>query len=203
MTDGAVFPDITPPTLERIFPRTYLAFQESERAQVGKEFAAGRSHEPHRFPAYLAQRKWAAGRGFVPDLARLEYALGLAVMAPEIEPLGFEGVSTASEPEWYQARFRFDPAHQLIDSEWPLTEIYGAPAADYSRCSSTILVYRSEGKASFRGVGGNEALLLRALQLGVPLGRVLERKHGPDFDAMTFHKWIETGLLRAILWAPV
>ena len=156
-----------------------------------------------RLPSQLANRKWSSGRGYVADLARLEYMLRIAGLSPDVERMGFEGVTTASEPEWYAARFRFDPAHRILESDWPLDRIYPYPPGDHSVDPGTFLIYRSEGKALFRRLDENEALLIRSLSLGVPLGRVLERNRGPEFDAMTFHQWIESGLLRAIDWAAV
>lgn len=163
----------------------------------------GGVRELRRFPGLLAARKWPLGRGFIPDLARLELELKLASLAPELGQKGFEKVAYASEPEWYTARFRFDPGHRVIESDWPLDRAFAEPRADHSPSLTTVLIYRSDGKALFRSLGGNEAALIRSLQLGVPLGKVLERRTGPDFDAMTFHRWMESGLLRAIDWAPV
>jgi len=139
----------------------------------------------------------------VPDLAKLELSLKLAAVAPDVERSGFEGVSTAHEPAWYSARFTFDPAHRILESDWPLGEVFASPLSAHSPKTSTLLIYRSEGKAQFRELDENETLLIQSLALGVPLGRVLEKNRGPDFDAMTFHRWIESGLLRSIMWAPV
>ena len=155
------------------------------------------------FPELLNGRKWPAGRGFIPDLALLELELKLASLAPEVQSRGFERVATAAEPEWYAARFRFDPGHRLLDSDWPLHLVFADPKACFEPSPTILLIYRTEGKTQFRPLGHNEAALIRSLELGVPLGKVLERRLGPDFDAMTFHRWMESGLLRAIDWAPV
>lgn len=172
--------------------------------RVARDFAkAGEGLDLHRFPECLSNRKWANGRGFLGDLARLEIMLRLAILAPDVESSGFENVAMASEPEWYKARFRFDPALKILESEWPLDQIYSQPQGEFKPEATTLLIYRSSGKAQFRALDSNESLLIQSLSLGVPLGHILERKYGPDFDAMTFHRWMESGVLRAIDWAPV
>ncbi len=191
---------ITP--LESVFPRTFYCLAESEKIQVTREFArSAASRDLQLFPDFLEERKWASGRGFVPDLARLEFGLRMAGLAPDVECEGFESVTTASEPEWYAARFRFDPAHRILESDWPLDRIYVHPQGEFVPAPGTFLTYRSGGRALFRALSENESLLIRSLSLGVSLGRVLDRSRGPEFDAMTFHRWIESGLLRAIDWA--
>ncbi|MGZ3741874.1 MAG: hypothetical protein ACXVB9_21030 [Bdellovibrionota bacterium] len=196
-------PSLSLAVLERVFPRTFLFLQDAEKARLARELEKGKRCEVADFPALLAERKWSRGRGFASDLARLELELRLAGLAPEIESRGFDQVSTAGEPDWYKARFRFDPGHRLLESEWPLEEIFENPGKAHEPSGSDVfLIYRANGKAQFRALGGNERDLIQALRLGVPLGRILERNNGPDFDARTFQMWMESGLLRAIDWAP-
>ncbi len=203
MNDSSPLPDLSVSLLERAFPRTFLLFGEREKLRIAGEFSAKEGQALGRFPGYLADKKWPRKKEYIPDLARLEYSLRLAALAPEAERSGFEHVTKASEPEWYAAKFRFDAALKVLESDWPLAEIFEAPRAEHVSRHCLLLVFRTEGKPQVHELGENEALLLRSLMLGVPLGRVLERKLGPDFDAMTFHRWIQTGILRAIDWAPV
>jgi hypothetical protein len=184
---------------ERVFARTLAALHAAKH----EEFAHGqaRFEDLSRFPSVLSMKKWESGRGFIPDLASLEYALCLIAQAPEIETRGFERVAEASEPDWYGARFRFDPGHCLLESEWPLLEAFEHPESLRERIPTTYLIYRVGGQAQFRLIGENEEALLRPLSLGIPLGRILERRCGPDFDAPIFSRWIESGLLRAIDWS--
>lgn len=197
-------PDLSFSFFERVFPRTYALLSEKERARWAREslhFKQGEDLE--YYPLLLQHWKWVNERAFIPDLARAEALLEVAVGAPELEIQGFEGITKASEPEWYLARFRFDPAHALIESDWPLDQICTKPELVYQPAPGYFLVYRTEGKSAIRRLGENEAALIRSLSLGVPLGKILERKSGPDFDALTFQRWIESGFLRAIDWATV
>jgi hypothetical protein len=199
-----VLPNLSLSVFERVFPRTFLLLRESEKARLARELlGAGLVDDLPALPAALAERKWERSRGFAPDLAWLEYYLRLASLAPEIEARGFDGVGGAGEPEWYGARFRFDPGHRLFESDWPLEEVFARPLEAHERSPGTFLIYRTQGRPHVRALGRNEEALLRSLSLGVPLGRVLERPNAPDFDARLFQRWVESGLLRAIDWAPV
>jgi hypothetical protein len=204
VSERLLLPDLSLSFFERTFPRTCLCLTPAERSKVARELTKlGETRGMWRLPEKLEGRKWENSRGFVADLARLELALRSATIAPEIESRGFELVPAAEEPQWYEAKFRFDPAHRILESDWPLEEVYAHPDSDHARAPGTFLIFRTGGKAHFRALGPNESLLIRSLSLGVTLGKVLERNGGPDFDARTFHRWMESGLLRAIDWAAV
>jgi hypothetical protein len=190
--------------LERAFPRTFSCLTAGEKARLSRDFGAVSPQKDLKlFPEFLERRKWPGRFGFLPDLARLEYSLKLASLAPELHPTGFEKVPMATEPDWYSARFRFDPALQILLSDWPLAEVFERPKVGHDLSPGAFLVFRGQGRPQFRSVNSNELALIQSLSLGVPLGKVLDRPGGPDFDAFLFHRWIESGLLRAIDWAAV
>lgn len=193
--------------LESIFSRSLSCLEETDRRRLlgdfRKKFPASLSvaSVAGLFPFFLANRKWPASQGFVPELAALEWSLRLAEQAPEMATQGFERVTTATEPQWFSAQFRFDPAHAVMTSDWPLDEIFADPCRFHERRPGKYLIFRAEGRPQVRSLDENEARLLEALSLGVPLGVILERPNGPEFDAFLFHEWIQSGLLRSIHWA--
>jgi hypothetical protein len=193
--------------LESVFPRTFLCLGEAESRRVLADFlkkfpaSLGSSQIAGLFPFFLANRKWSGESGYVPDLAALEWSLRLADQAPRLPPQGFERVTTASEPQWFSAQFRFDPAHAVMVSDWPLDEIYRSAGGPHSRRPGKYLIFRSHGRPGVRSLDENEARLIEALSLGVPLGVILDRPGGPEFDAFLFHEWIQSGLLTSIHWS--
>lgn len=193
-----------PPSLESLFPRCFQVWSEAEKSRVTAQFfrryPKSGLDAAALFPFFLANQKWSSGQGFLPDLGALEWAMRLASQAPDIPCSGFERVVSASEPEWFQARFRFDPAHAVMQSDWPLDEIFQDPIASYQRRPGKFLIFRNSGQATFRAIDSNEALLIESLSLGVPLGVILDRPKGPDFDSFLFHDWIQSGFLREITW---
>jgi hypothetical protein len=192
--------------LAEIFPRTFQSLTENERRAFLGEFSRKfpstleATQIAGLFPFFLSGKKWP-DRGFIPDLAALEWALRLAEGAPKLPTQGFERVITATEPQWFSAQFRFDPAHAVMVSDWPLDEVASNPDASHERRPGKYLIYRSETAGpQVRHIDENEARLLEALTLGVPLGVILDRPGGPEFDAFLFHEWIQSGLLREIRW---
>lgn len=190
--------------LDAVFPRTLSCLGEGEKKRLLTEFArkfSGGSQLAALFPFFLKEKKWPGASGFIPDLAALEWALRLAEKAPSVPTRGFERVVMASEPEWFAAQFRFDPAHAVLISDWPMHEIFLDPSSIPDRRPGKYLVYRQAGEGKVRALDENEARLIEALSLGIPLGVILDRPGGPEFDAFLFHDWIETGLLSSIHWA--
>ena len=192
--------------LEAIFFRSLAGLEETEKSRILRDFSRkfpssiGTNQIAGLFPFFLASKKWPGTKGFLPDLAALEWALRLAEQAPELPSQGFERVTSATEPQWFMAQFRFDPAHAVMISDWPLDEVILEPNREYERRPGKYLIYRKDGKSQVRCLDGNEARLLEALSLGVPLGVILEKPGGPEFDAFLFHEWMDSGLLRAIHW---
>lgn len=193
--------------LEAVFFRSLSCLEDAEKNRLLRDFSRkfpaslGSTQIAGLFPFFLANKKWPSSLGFLPDLAALEWALRLAEQAPELPFQGFERVTTATEPQWFQAQFRFDPAHAVMVSDWPLDQVIIEPNRAHGRSPGKYLIYRHEGKSQVRCLDGNEAKLLEALSLGVPLGVILESPGGPEFDAFLFHEWMQSGLLRSIQWA--
>jgi hypothetical protein len=190
-----------------VFAKTLVALEYSLRKKLLMEFferfpssLMGNDRAKY-FPFFLSEKKWPQNLGFLPDLSALEWALHLAQLAPEFPTKGFERVVTASEPEWFSARFQFDPAHAVMHSDWPLDDIWLNPQGLHVRSPGKFLLFRHQEKPCVRRMDKNEARLIEALNLGVPLGVILEKPGGPEFDAFLFHEWIQSGLLREIHWA--
>lgn len=192
--------------LAQIFPRTLACLRLAEEERALAQFAQlqrrGTGVGVNAFAAFLAGRKWPAHFGYLPDLAQLEWLAAQAARLPELATReGFDRVVSATEPEWFGARFRFHPSVKLLDSDWPLPEIFLGLAEPRLRRPGCYLMHRQGGESTVREVDANEAALIRALELGVPLGVVLDRPGGPEFDAFLFHDWIQSGLLREIVWS--
>lgn len=195
--------------LSHIYSRTLAAVREAGEERYLARFFLRQAESARTgvkdFPAFLAARKWPTAFGFVPDLALVEWHMARAATLGE-RPVGegFDRVTSASEPDWYGARFRFHPSVKLVESDWDLPEIVAEPAFPRARVPGTYVVFRRpQEQGSVRACDPNEAGLIRALELGVPLGVVLDRPGGPEFDAFLFHDWIQSGLLQAIHWARV
>jgi hypothetical protein len=193
--------------LEEDFPETFSLWTEAERKAMVRAYSKKYpSSSPTAadfgasFPAFLAARKWPKELAYLPDLATLEWALVRARNAPMLKPLGFERIATAMESDWERASFRFDPSMQILDSEWPLTDIYDEPKLHYKKGTHSFLIYREAGEPSFRALEPSERAWLQALSTGISIGALCE-KAGSSPDPESFADWVKSGLLVAIDWA--
>jgi hypothetical protein len=193
--------------LWEVYPMTLSRLKDAEALHLVQDFYRWRRAQGTRgtlarqFPLFIADRKWPAADGFLPILAEAEWHIWNIQQEPEVPNSGFERVKTATDEDWAGARFQFDPGHRLLDSDWCLNEIMRNLDGEHERRPGKYLIFRSKGRPKLKPLKQNEAELIEALDLGVPLGVIQERANGPDFDAFLFHNWIDTGFLRAIHWS--
>ncbi len=188
--------------LPQVYPHTCRFFPPLDLRKLAEAFAreTQAAWPDHRFSVFLSRKRLA--HPFLADLALLDWKIWQCYGRSTLPLSGFEGVSAAREPDWFGARFRFDPAHYVMESDWPLEEIVDGKS-EVQRRPGLYLIYRRQEQPTFRRLGLNEARLLEPLSLGVPLGHVLDKPNGPDFDARLFQEWVDSGLLRSIQWAAV
>ncbi|MCV2881285.1 DUF2063 domain-containing protein [Actibacterium sp. XHP0104] len=111
------------------------------RMLVGDEFFAAmagvflRAHPPEtpvlmlygaQMPAFLAGFPPVAHLPYLPDVARLEYALRVAYHAADAAPFSPEALNSLEPVALMQLRFRLAPAVQVIRSEYPVASIWQA-----------------------------------------------------------------------------
>lgn len=82
------------------------------------------------FPEFLAEFEPCRPLGYLPDVARLEWALHSAIQAEEPLPLDADALRTLPPDELPRLRFRLDPSLALLASPWPIDEIWRANQPD-------------------------------------------------------------------------
>jgi hypothetical protein len=194
--------------LWEVYPMTLSLLGEAPARRLVQEFyrwrkTAARATLARQFPHFVASKKWAGERAFVPTLAEAEWLIYDVQQDAELPVHGLDKIPLASDAEWDGARFFFDPGHRVLDSDWHLGEIFQNLGGSHERCPGRFLIYRHQGRPKVRPLKANEAELIEALDLGVSLGVIQDRPNGPDLDSFLFHKWIESGFLRAIHWPAV
>ena len=78
------------------------------------------------FPAFLATEPLTQDLPFLPDLARLEWAVCQAFHAFEQPPLAPHGFNAVSLEQWERVRLVFQPSVGLVASSWPVVDIWRA-----------------------------------------------------------------------------
>ena len=112
------------------------------------------------FPQFLAGFPPCRSHRYLPDVARLEWALEVAGHAPEsarIDPAKLGAVATADMP---RLTVSLDPSLGLVASPWPIDRIWKAhqpdvaapPAVDLAAGGAHLEVRRVEGAVVMRSV---------------------------------------------------
>lgn len=82
------------------------------------------------FPGFLKDCLEAADLPFLSDLAALEWARVEVFDAMDAEPLQVEQLQSIAPDAWPTLKFQVIPACQIIQSEWPVHEIWDVAVAE-------------------------------------------------------------------------
>jgi hypothetical protein len=175
------------------FPATARLVGEDNFTQIARQFVA--THAPRSplmflygdaFPAFLAGIEPLAHLAWLPDVARLEWALRVAYHAADAAPINPETLQSLTPEAFMAARFGFAPAVGLLQSQFPVTQIR-AYAMDQgpqpTGGAETVLITRPDFDPTATPLSEPQAALMAALLDGHVLGEALER--APDADLST------------------
>ena len=171
--------------------RAYLGEHPSEHPSV--------RHVGRHLPAFLASQPPPATPGWLPDLARLEWARIEVFDAPDARPIGMADLLALPEAEWPQARLHAIPALEVVASDWPLHRIWDGSRPD--RTPTVLRVWRQDGGVYHCAMDATERVALAALREGRSFGEICEAT--ADIDpaeaateaAALLARWIEDGLI--------
>lgn len=123
----------------------------------------------------------------VGDLARIEWALGEAFVAPDAQPLVPAQIAGIN---WDRAVLRLIPSARLLDLSTNADALHSALATEAvlfppveALSGSCLLIWRSHFTVSHRRIANDEADCLRHIRHGLPfltLCETLTSIHGPD-----------------------
>ncbi|MFI5316714.1 MAG: putative DNA-binding domain-containing protein [Myxococcota bacterium] len=116
---------------------------------------------------------------YLPDVARLEWALHRARHAPDAVPLDVAALAALPEQERAEFRFQLAPGTGLVASRWPVDRIWQAnqpeSGADGTLCLDSgevqLVISRGPQGTWFERVSAAELALLRGFARGEPLER--------------------------------
>jgi hypothetical protein len=173
------------------------------RQLVGDEFFAALARELRRarppdsgdlngygaaFADFLASFEPARELPYLPDMARLEWALHRAHYAAE--PPSLDPAALAAVPPHAQAslRLRLHPACAMVSSAYPVARIWAVHQADHTGPLEVrfapgphhALVQRPRWRAVAVPVEAGPLAFLSAAKTGLPLARCLERALAAD-----------------------
>ncbi|MCG2585647.1 DUF692 family multinuclear iron-containing protein [Massilia sp. TS11] len=189
------------------------------RALVGEEFfsaltrAFGRacpSEDPDlnqfggRFASFLAEFEHVRSLPYLPDMARLEWALQQAYYAPDASALSVQDFAALDPVELEASGLRLHPACSLLRSEYAVVPLWLAHQPDSGQAfpedwgrPSQAVVARPHWKAELAALTPAAFLALQALAEGKTFGAALDLACAADQDfdpGAALAQWITLGL---------
>jgi hypothetical protein len=152
-----------------------------------------------RFAEFLRGYEHAVPLGYLPGVARLEWACHESARAADASGLDFEALARAPATEFSRMRFSLHPALRLVRSHHPIASIWhanqlgrdGTPDATHG--AQFVVVARGAEGVQVETVQPSEWQLLMSLAKGATLGEA-----SAGLDAATAARVIGTSLARFI-----
>ena len=184
--------------LEAAFPTVHNLVGDENFAVLARRFIA--EYPPHRpqlfayggdFAAFLAGFAPAVGElPFLPDLARVEWAVNEAYFEADAETLNAEQLAGLAPERYAGLRLGLHPTVRLIQSDWPVWDLWGAEALPdpwpdpAPQGGQRVLVRRPESKVDVVMAPHGDFAFLSALSTRDTLGEAAAAGAAadPDFD---------------------
>ena len=170
-----------------------LAFDYA-RAHPSREYNL--SFAGRHLPDFLPRWPTTADLPFLPDLARLEWAVCDAFHAFEQPPLEAARLSSLTLEEWASVQLRFQPSVRVVSSAWPILDLWQARTAPRQEIDillvdrpQHVLVFRQGTRVRCEQLEPQEANALSALLTGECLGGVCERLAKDAGEAPPIGAW--------------
>jgi hypothetical protein len=141
------------------------------------------------FPEFLQSFPPAAGLLYLPDVARLEHAVGCALHAVDAASLAPLRLASVAPSAHASLCFAAHPSVSLMSSSYPVDAIWRAVLArddaaigaiDLSTGTIRLLIERRDGEIEVARLGEQEWKFAEALFAGQPLSAALEVPSNPD-----------------------
>ena len=158
------------------------------------------------FPEFLAGFPPCRGHAYLPDVARLEWAMNRAIHADDHEPLEAARLAAIPPDAVPRLSFRLHPSVSFVDSPWPIDRIWqanqddrdGGGVGDLAGGGVHLEVRRVGGEATMRVVSKPRFAFRQALHEGLPLDEAASAALSldPSVDLThEIHLLLEEGLL--------
>jgi hypothetical protein len=180
--------------------RAYLTAHPSENPSV--------RHLGARLPGFLATHGFGSARPWLADLARLERARVDAFDAPDVTPLVANDLRAIPPDAWADLRFELVAALDVVESDWPVHEVWQTPASEPERLQTTIRVWRHDFVVFHTAIDPLERAAFGAVRAGRTFEDVCEAvaahvdpDMAPAEAGALLARWIEDGLVARVVVA--
>jgi hypothetical protein len=172
---AAAYPVVRRLVGEAFFGEAAARFARAEPSGSGDLSAYGSA-----FASFLAQYPHARGLGFLPDVARLEWALHECSLAADGRRLDFAALAALDPERRGDVRLALHPAARLVHSAHPVLAIWDAnqPGRDAIPARAAgpdrVLVHRDGLQARAALLDGAEWTVAGAIASGATLAQALD-----------------------------
>jgi len=175
--------------LQTTFPTVAKLVGEGFFVRLAHGFIA--AHPPQRpclseyggaFPAFVAGFEAAGALPYLADVARFDWAINVAFNAPDAPPFDVTEVQALPADRLARSGFALHPSFQLVESRFPIDEIWRANAReefadnpiDLNSGPVALAVWRDPDDVAWRRLAAGEAAFVGALTRGLALGTAAE-----------------------------
>lgn len=159
---------------------------------------------------FLADYAPARALTYLPDVARLEWAIDQAVIAADAPPFGLAARAALPEDAHASLRFVPHPSVQLVESRYPILHIWqvnqpdfeGSAEVELDEGGDSLLVARGECGVEIERLQPGAAALLQGFAAGEPLAVAarLAAAAEPSFDlAAALRRHVANRVLAAFI----
>jgi hypothetical protein len=184
------------PVVERLVGEDFFDHMADRYAVAHPSTSGDIHHFGAHLAAFLASFAPAAGLPYLPDMARLEWAMHEVFHAAAPPPFPLDRLAAVAEAEHAALRFVFSPACRLLASAWPVHRLWALNQPDVAwddgfdihGGGADLLVRRSGFEVELEPLGSAEFAMLERLAGGQALGEALDavQDEAPGFDLAAF-----------------
>lgn len=169
---------------------------EGAFAELAREYVT-RYPSAHYNVRWYGAHLWRLLTGAEADLARMEWALGLAFDAPDAAPLTSARLAAVPVDAWAELPIMLHPSVHLLYMSWPAEKLWQGVDGHERAHLHDLFVWRKDLQAHWRIAGAQEGLALRTLRQCGTLQRACDAlpeevaaQIGPWFAG-----WVQEGML--------
>jgi hypothetical protein len=177
--------------------RDYLTTHPSEHPSV--------RHVGDRLPGFVPTHALVQARPWLADLARLERARIDAFDAPDATPVVATDLRAIPPDAWADLRLDVIPALDVVESAWPVHEVWADPACDPEAHATAVRVWRHDFAVFHAAIDPLERAAFGAVRDGRSFAEVceavaehVEPETAPAEAGALLARWIEDGLIARV-----
>ncbi len=158
-------------------------------------------------PEFLPSLEVTKEFPFLPDLAKLERMISRSFHSFDLPPYDFTEFSNLSSKDWEKARFIFQPSAALLQSDWPILDLWNARTKpigeidiDLVNRPQSVFVSRVDLQVRCELLEKRQHDLMKNLLAGQTLGaaceELLSRETSHDLPLQNwFSQWVKNRLI--------